>query len=68
MAPYSSAMTAKMKSVWASGNEVLIVPSPGPRPKNPPCAKDCNGAVHLTVVAECGVEKAVDAGLRRGGR
>jgi len=34
--PYSSAITAKMKSVCASGSTVLMVPSPGPLPKKPP--------------------------------
>jgi hypothetical protein len=38
--PYSSATTAKMKSVWASGSADLIVPSPGPRPRKPPSEKD----------------------------
>ena len=38
--PYSSATTAKMKSVWASGNTILMVPSPGPRPKKPPSEND----------------------------
>ena len=36
MTPYSSATTAKMKSVCASGSAVLMVPSPGPRPRKPP--------------------------------
>jgi len=31
--------TAKTKSAWASGIDILTVPSPGPLPNNPPLAK-----------------------------
>ena len=34
--PYSSAATAMIKSVCASGNDHLTCPSPGPTPKIPP--------------------------------
>ena len=34
--PYSSAATAMMKSVWASGNLHLMTPSPKPTPNKPP--------------------------------
>ena len=37
--PNSSAATAKMKSAWLSGRMRLTVPSPGPRPSQPPEAK-----------------------------
>ena len=40
MMPNSSAVTAKMKSVWESGRLCLTVPSPGPRPSQPPRTKD----------------------------
>ena len=38
--PNSSAVTAKMKSVCASGRMRLTVPSPGPRPSQPPREND----------------------------
>src|SRR5256885_778413 len=34
--PNSSAATANTKSVWLSGRMRLTVPSPGPRPNQPP--------------------------------
>ena len=34
--PNSSPVTAKMKSVWASGRMRFTVPSPGPLPSQPP--------------------------------
>ena len=40
MSPYSSATTAKIKSVWESGSTSFTVPSPGPRPSQPPCRKE----------------------------
>ena len=36
MKPYSSAATAMMKSVCASGSDHLTDPSPTPTPKKPP--------------------------------
>ena len=36
IAPNSSAITGKIKSVWASDILFLIMPSPGPFPNNPP--------------------------------
>ena len=61
MTPYSSATTAKMKSVCASGSTVLMVPSPGPRPRKPPSENDCMRAIDLRVVAGRRGEEPVDA-------
>ena len=36
IAPNSSAITGKIKSVWASDILFLIMPFPGPFPNNPP--------------------------------
>ena len=36
IAPYSSAITGKIKSVCESGIYFFIVPSPGPLPNSPP--------------------------------
>ena len=38
--PNSSAATANTKSAWLSGRMRLTVPSPGPRPNQPPRMKD----------------------------
>ena len=40
-----------------------MVPSPGPRPKKPPCCEGLQGAVDLAVVAGGGIEEAIDARL-----
>ena len=37
--PNSTPVTAKMKSVWASGSTRFTVPSPGPLPSQPPDTK-----------------------------
>ena len=36
MSPNSSAATAMMKSVWASGSVHFTAPLPMPTPRNPP--------------------------------
>ena len=61
MMPNSSAVTAKMKSVWASGRMRLTVPSPGPRPSQPPLREGFQGRVDLEGVARGLVEEALDA-------
>ena len=38
--PNSSAATANTKSAWLSGRMRFTVPSPGPRPNQPPRTKD----------------------------
>ena len=55
--PNSSAATANTKSVWLSGRMRLTVPSPGPRPNQPPRAKDSSAMSMLKVSPEPGSMK-----------
>ena len=59
--PNSSAVTAKMKSVCASGRMRLTVPSPGPRPNQPPLAKLSSAVSTWKRVAGGLVQEALDA-------
>ncbi len=59
--PNSSAATAKTKSAWLSGRMRLTVPSPGPRPNQPPRTNDSSARVDLEGVAGRRIEEAVDA-------
>ena len=52
--PNSSAVTAKMKSVWLSGRMRFTVPSPGPLPSQPPCTKDSMAVSTWKVSPDCG--------------
>ena len=52
--PNSSAATAKTKSVWLSGRMRLMVPSPGPRPNQPPRTNDSTAWSILKVSPEAG--------------
>ena len=56
--PNSSAVTAKMKSVWLSGRMRFTVPSPGPLPE-PAAAKEAlHRGVDLEGVATLRIEEA----------
>ena len=55
--PNSSAATAKTKSVWPSGRMRLIVPSPGPRPNQPPRMNDSVAMSILNVSPDAGSRK-----------
>ena len=59
--PNSSAATANTKSAWLSGRMRFTVPSPGPRPNQPPRRKDSTAFVDLERVARRRIEEAVDA-------
>ena len=59
--PNSSAATAKTKSVWLSGRMRLTVPSPGPRPNQPPRWKVSSARSMLKVSPEPGSHEALDA-------
>ena len=63
--PNSSPVTAKMKSVWASGRMRLNVPSPGPLPSQPPDTKLSMRGVDLERVGGArpvaGIEEVQDA-------
>ena len=59
--PNSSAATANTKSVWLSGRMRLMVPSPGPRPNQPPRMKRFGGDVDVEGVAGGRIEEALDA-------
>ncbi len=61
MMPNSSAVTAKMKSVWLSGRMRFTVPSPGPLPEPAALHEALDGGVDLEGVAGLRVEEAVDA-------
>ena len=59
--PNSSAATAKTKSAWLSGRMRFTVPSPGPRPNQPPRMNDFDRVANLVVVARGRVHEAADA-------
>ena len=59
--PNSSAATANTKSVWLSGRMRLTVPSPGPRPNQPPRWNDLERLIDVEGVARGGIEEALDA-------
>src|ERR1044072_6789092 len=50
--PNSSAATANTESVWLSGSTRLTVPSPGPRPNQPPREEASRATSMLNVFAE----------------
>ena len=55
--PNSSAATEKTKSVWLSGSRRLTVPSPGPRPNQPPRMKLSVAMSMLKLSPEAGLRK-----------
>ena len=55
--PNSSAATANTKSAWLSGRMRLTVPSPGPRPNQPPRMKDSIALSTWKVSPEAGSMK-----------
>ena len=59
--PNSSAATANTKSAWLSGRMRFTVPSPGPRPNQPPRRNEFNRGVDLERVARRRIEEALDA-------
>ena len=59
--PNSSAATANTKSVWLSGRMRLTVPSPGPRPNQPPLLEGFERLVDVEGVAGRRIEKTLDA-------
>ena len=57
MMPNSSAPTANTKSVWLSGRLRLAMPSPGPRPNQPPLEKASIAVSTWKVSPEAGFMK-----------